>query len=159
MHSSHTLVAKRIKSGFTLIELLIVIAIIGILASIVLVSLNKARQKGQTAKDMASLDSINTALQGYYAAGGNFPTGCWQTAPAGVASANWIPGVTDVTGPLPTEHRQLGGYSGFIFCSDGGENYKLINHVPDSMEVPSNLIDPMRTGWAWGYWTPGAIGY
>lgn len=54
------------RRGFTLIELLVVIAIIGILSSVVLVSLNSARSRGQDAAIKANLSGVRTQAELYY---------------------------------------------------------------------------------------------
>ena len=51
------------KGGFTLIELLVVIAIIGILSSIVLVSLNSARKKGTDTRVISDVQESRTQLE------------------------------------------------------------------------------------------------
>ncbi len=71
--------------GFTLIELLVVIAIIGILSSVVLASLNTARNKGADAAIKSNLASARAQAELYYDANGNNYDGvCSQTAVQGV---------------------------------------------------------------------------
>ncbi|MFZ5559660.1 MAG: type II secretion system protein [Patescibacteria group bacterium] len=57
---------RKKSKGFTLIELLVVIAIIGILATIVLVSLNTARQKARDSRRLSDMRQIALALEMYY---------------------------------------------------------------------------------------------
>jgi|GEM_PF-1008553 len=71
-------VAKKLAlismaSGFTLIELLVVIAIVGILASIVLASVNSAKQKGSDAARKGDIKALETAMELYYSKNNTYP--------------------------------------------------------------------------------------
>ncbi len=62
--------------GFTLIELLVVIAIIGILASVVLASLNSARDKGSDAAVKGGLSQIRAQAELFYDGGRTYSGFC-----------------------------------------------------------------------------------
>jgi len=64
---------KLFIKGFTLIELLTVIAIIGIMSSIIVANLNNARSKGRDAKRIADVKQLQLLLELYFDNNAEFP--------------------------------------------------------------------------------------
>ena len=65
--------SKTRMAGFTMIELMVAAAIIGILASVVLASLNEARKKARDAQRMSDLQQVQLALRQYKDVHGSYP--------------------------------------------------------------------------------------
>ncbi|MCX6729913.1 MAG: type II secretion system protein [Candidatus Portnoybacteria bacterium] len=61
------------KKGFTLIEILVVVSIIGILATIVIVSVGSARAKARDSKRISDLNQVQNAIWLYYDNNGAMP--------------------------------------------------------------------------------------
>jgi len=64
---------KKFNRGFTLIELLVVIFIIGLLASIVIVSVSAARGRARDSRRIADIDSIRKTVEMYNDQIGAYP--------------------------------------------------------------------------------------
>ena len=112
------------RKGFTLIELLIVIAIIGILASVILIGLGGAQRGGRDARRIADLQQIQNGLQLYYNANSKYPA----TPTGGEVGDLTLPGVPslpkDPDGSQYT-YQQLGLGRGYVLIAtleDAGNN-------------------------------------
>ncbi|MDO8572467.1 MAG: type II secretion system protein [bacterium] len=87
---------KRVyKGGFTLIELLVVISIIGILASIVLASMNQARAKARDAYILSTAKEFQKAFELY---ADNDPNNFYPPGTADAPSVNPLVYYTSIKG-------------------------------------------------------------
>ena len=136
--------------GFTIIELLVVVAIIGILASIVLTSLSGAKAKSRDSRRVADIKSIQLALALYYSDNGMYPLNIYAssagTAPNSGLAGGYLPSLpTDPakTGTCTGSQSQNGCYN-YIALTTGTAGCNNSSNIPSryhlgaAMEETSN---------------------
>lgn len=64
---------NRTRTGFTLVELLVVVAIIGVLTTLVLANFNAARDRARDVERKSDLDQVKKALRMYYNDNTSYP--------------------------------------------------------------------------------------
>jgi prepilin-type N-terminal cleavage/methylation domain-containing protein len=65
---------KNKSKGFTIVELLIVIVVIGILATLVIVTFTGIQQKARNSQRQTDVNAVDSHVEAYYASSGNYPT-------------------------------------------------------------------------------------
>lgn len=105
----------RKRSAFTLIELLIVVAIIGVLATLAIIALQNARSKSRDAKRIADIKQIQTSLELFFTDNGFYPTAVTST----IASGSAVYMAALPTAPTPVDGSCSSTTNAYTYSSDG----------------------------------------
>ncbi|MCA9365263.1 type II secretion system protein [Candidatus Kaiserbacteria bacterium] len=125
------------KLGFTLVELLIVVAIMGILGSILYLSFPNIRAESRDLERQSDLRALQIAIELYKKKHGRYPEGCrgannWSGDPASSYACSgdqpYILGLAPEFIPvLPYDPKLNGANSGYVYVTNAdGSVYKLM---------------------------------
>lgn len=129
--------------GFTLIELLVVISIIGLLSSVVLASVQSAREKAMLAKTVSEMKSFQNAIELYRSQMGYYP----DEINLSYSYGNYD---DDINGKLINAWWTAGKSDSFFTTEL--VNKKLISKVPHAPNYPNNCGSDCGTrGYILGY--------
>ncbi len=114
--------AKKFDLGFTLIELMIVIAVIGLLASMILVGVRRVQSLGRDARRIADLQQVRNGLELYFNRNQTYPqfsgAGQWASMSSALTGAGL--GITSVPrdplnrSPYLYEYSSASPWTGYV---------------------------------------------
>ncbi|MBI2888301.1 MAG: type II secretion system protein [Candidatus Liptonbacteria bacterium] len=130
-----------LRKGFTLIELLIVVAIIGILASVILVGLGPSQRAGRDARRIADLRQVQTGLQLYYQKNSKYPDSVSGTT-------NWTDLQTKLqTVGIPNLPKDPAATNSYQYLQGGsGNTYVLSATLEDANNNKGGLTSNINFG-------------
>ena len=118
---------SQVQKGFTLIELLIVVAIVGVLASLLMANFVGFRQRARDAARKADIRQIQIALEMYRSDQGSYPTAI-ANCPVGTPTSLMSPDCTTTTYMSKVPKDVLGTTyynSGNYYINSDGTTYVM----------------------------------
>ncbi len=118
------------RSGFTLIEMLVVVAIIGLLSSIILVGLGDVRKDARDTRRIADIRQLQNALEIYYSSNQSYPQNMYESLEA----PPYDPVLDPFTGSvMPYGYERLSPNSYILGACLEGERQTGVSHVNENI--------------------------